>query len=58
MEKEIEVSMKINVKDEASKIEAEVEEIRRVLENHIDWVMDLESFPEINYIYSVKTKEI
>lgn len=34
-----------------------LEEVAKALENHIDWVMDLDSWPEIKSVFNVQVKE-
>ena len=47
----IKVIMNLEIDAEAK------EQVARALENHVDWVMDLDSWPEIKTVFGVKVEE-
>ena len=44
----VKLSMYLDITDNS------FEELKRICENHIDYLLDLDSFPEIKKVYAVK----
>lgn len=47
----INVTMSMEIEPKA------LEEVAKALENHIDWIMDLDSWSEIKSVFNVQVKE-
>ena len=50
--KTIEVTMKMNIDEDS------YNELKRIINHHIDYLLDLDSYPEIHCVYGAKVSEI